>query len=236
MATEPERVLRMREASDAVEAVGWRYLLGTLRTTVAVTSLAQGSAVVAKAVEACGVDAERHLWCDVRAGRVELVLQSLDAAAVTDVDVDLAGRVSLAVREAGLVTSPEVGSGVASRAVQLVEIAVDALDIPAVRPFWKAVFAYVDELPGAGPGDPLVDPRRQGPAIWFQQMDAPRPQRNRIHFDVCVPHDEAQTRIAAGVAAGGRVIYDAEAPAFWVLADLEGNEVCITTWQGRQAD
>ena len=27
--------------------------------------------------------------------------------------------------------------------------------------------------------------------------------------------------------------YDAEAPAFWPLADAEGNEACITTWQGR---
>jgi 4a-hydroxytetrahydrobiopterin dehydratase len=24
-----------------------------------------------------------------------------------------------------------------------------------------------------------------------------------------------------------------EAPAFWMLADPEGNEACITTWQGR---
>ncbi|MFC8826990.1 hypothetical protein ACFT9I_16815 [Streptomyces sp. NPDC057137] len=23
------------------------------------------------------------------------------------------------------------------------------------------------------------------------------------------------------------------APAFWVLAGTEGNEVCVTTWQGR---
>ena len=235
MAAEPERVLRMREASEAVEAIGWRYLLGTLRTAVAVTSLAQASTVVAKAVEACGSDADRHLWCDVRAAEVVLVLQSLDAAAVTDLDAALAGRVSLAVRELGLATSPEAG-GEASRALQLVEIAVDAMDIPAVRPFWKAVFAYEDEVLPSGPTDALVDPRRQGPAIWFQQMDAPRPQRNRIHFDICVPHDQSQRRIAAGLAAGGRLTYDAEAPAFWVLADPEGNEVCITTWQGRQPD
>jgi 4a-hydroxytetrahydrobiopterin dehydratase len=64
-------------------------------------------------------------------------------------------------------------------------------------------------------------------------MDAPRPQRNRIHFDVSVAHDEAQERIAAAVAAGGTLTYDAEAPAFWVLADPEGNEACVTTWQGR---
>ena len=43
-----------------------------------------------------------------------------------------------------------------------------------------------------------------------------------------VPHDEAHQRIAATIAAGGTLIYDAEAPAFWVLADPEGNEACIT--------
>ena len=84
-----------------------------------------------------------------------------------------------------------------------------------------------------GPPNGLVDPIGQGPAVWFQQMDAPRPQRNRIHFDVSVPHDEAHQRITATVAAGGTLVYDAEAPAFWVLADPEGNEACITTWQGR---
>jgi len=64
-------------------------------------------------------------------------------------------------------------------------------------------------------------------------MDAPRPQRGRIHLDVSVAHDEAPSRIAAALGAGGRLLSDAEAPAFWVLADADGNEVCITTWQGR---
>ena len=63
--------------------------------------------------------------------------------------------------------------------------------------------------------------------------DAPRPQRNRIHIDVSVPHDQAQARLEAALAAGGRLLSDAEAPAFWVLADPEGNEACITTWQAR---
>ena len=76
-------------------------------------------------------------------------------------------------------------------------------------------------------------PGAEGPAVWFQRMDAPRPQRNRIHFDVSVPHDEAEVRIQAALEAGGRVVYDAQAPAFWVLADAEGNEACVTTWQGR---
>lgn len=230
-----ERVLRFREASEAVEGIGWRYLLGELRTTVAVASLAQGTEAAGIAIAACGEDADRHLRFDVRSDRVVLALQSADLVQVTDVDAALATRISDALGRSGLTTDPAVGSAEA-RSLQLVEIAVDAIDIPAVRPFWKAVFAYVSEPGKDGPTDALVDPLRQGPAIWFQQMDAPRPQRNRIHFDVSVPHDEAQHRIAAGVAAGGRVTYDAEAPAFWVLADPEGNEVCITTWQGRQEE
>jgi 4a-hydroxytetrahydrobiopterin dehydratase len=112
----------------------------------------------------------------------------------------------------------------------MLEIAVDALDIAAVRPFWQAVFGYVDE---AGTADGLVDPLGQGPAVWFQQMDAARPQRNRIHFDITVPHDEARRRIRDTLDAGGTLVSDAEAPAFWILADPEGNEVCVCTWQGR---
>jgi 4a-hydroxytetrahydrobiopterin dehydratase len=64
-------------------------------------------------------------------------------------------------------------------------------------------------------------------------MDAPRPQRNRIHIDVDVPHREAKARLDASIAAGGRLLSDAGAPAFLVLADPEGNEACICTWQGR---
>jgi 4a-hydroxytetrahydrobiopterin dehydratase len=128
------------------------------------------------------------------------------------------------------------GTGVdggGGRAAQVLEIGIDALDAGAVRPFWRAVLGYVDEPGGSGAWDGLVDPLGQGPAVWFQQMDAPRPQRNRIHFDVSVPHDEAGPRIQAALAAGGILLNDTEAPAFWVLADAEGNEACITTWQGR---
>jgi 4a-hydroxytetrahydrobiopterin dehydratase len=151
---------------------------------------------------------------------------------VTADEVALARRISEIASGLGLTTVAGVGGG-SPRSVQVLEIAIDALDIAAVRLFWKAVLAYTDEPGHTGPEDPLVDPDGQGPAIWFQQMDAPRPQRNRIHLDVSVPHDEAQARIQATLAAGGVLVNDAEAPAFWVLADPEGNEACITTWQGR---
>ncbi|MFI1760772.1 VOC family protein [Streptomyces sp. NPDC020800] len=42
-----------------------------------------------------------------------------------------------------------------------------------------------------------------------------------------------QTRIDAALAVGGTLVSDAEAPSFWVLADPEGNRVCLCTWQDR---
>jgi 4a-hydroxytetrahydrobiopterin dehydratase len=220
------------EASDAVTGIGWRYVLGEFRTQVLTGSLPLAADVAARAAAVAGADG--HLRMDVRADRVVLSLQTAEISWVTPLDVELAHRISEVVGEFRLTTqSRRADSGSADmRSVQVIEIGIDAMDIAAIRPFWKAVLGYTDE-PGRPGGNGLVDPLSQGPAVWFQQMDAPRPQRNRIHLDVSVPHDEARQRIAAVVAAGGTLTYDAEAPAFWVLADPEGNEACVTTWQGR---
>lgn len=107
------------------------------------------------------------------------------------------------------------------------------MDIAAIRPFWKAVLGYADEPGGDSDQDAIADPAGQLPAIWFQQMDSPRPQRNRIHLDITVAHDEAEPRVRAALAAGGRLVDDSFARSFWVLADAEGNEVCVCTWTDR---
>ena len=192
-------------------------------------SLPLAADVAARAAAVAG--AEGHLRMDVREDRVVLALQTAAVAWVTPQDVELAHRISAVVSEFRLTT--QAGVGGSGRSVQVLEIGIDAMDIARIRPFWQTVLGYVDEPGREGPPNGLVNPVGQGPAVWFQQMDAPRPQRNRIHFDVSVPHDEAHQRITATVAAGGTLVYDAEAPAFWVLADPEGNEACITTWQGR---
>jgi 4a-hydroxytetrahydrobiopterin dehydratase len=241
---DPYRKLSRSEASDAVTRLGWRLVLGELRTEVRTGSLALAADVAARAATVAG--AEGHLRLDVRADRVLLSLQTATAAWVTERDVELARNISTVVDETRLETVSGVGldadidgdgsdggDGGGERAVQVIEIGIDALDAAAIRPFWRAVLGYVDEPGRFGPWDGLVDPLGQGPAVWFQRMDAPRPQRNRIHFDVSVPHDEAASRIGAALAAGGTMINDTRAPAFWVLADAEGNEACVTTWQGR---
>ena len=219
-------------ASEAVEDIGWRYLLGGLNVSVPVRSLAQGSDVVAAVILASGEDGDGHLRLDLRPDRVELSLQTRALNAVTDRDVQLARRVAATLDGLGLQPAGPTSAG-SARPVQMLELAIDALDIAAVRPFWKAVMAYVDEPGRDGLEDAIVDPAGQLPAIWFQQMDAPRAQRNRVHFDVTVAHDEADARVRAALDAGGHLVDDSFARSFWVLADAEGNEVCVCTWTDR---
>lgn len=139
---------------------------------------------------------------------------------LTERDLELARRISEAARELGVPADPT--------AVQSVQLTIDALVAPDVMPFWRAVLGY--EAVG---DEDLLDPRSAGPSIWFQPMDAPRTERNRIHVDVWVPHDQAEARVAAALAAGGRLVRDENAPTWWTLADAEGNEVDVATWVGR---
>jgi 4a-hydroxytetrahydrobiopterin dehydratase len=121
--------------------------------------------------------------------------------------------------------------GVTVRLMQTVQVSIDALVGREVMPFWRAVLGY--EYRGDSPDEDLIDPRGRGPSFWFQEMDAPRPQRNRIHIDVWVPHDQAEARVAAAIAAGGRLVTGEHAPEWWTLADAEGNEVDVATWMSR---
>ena len=227
-----DTALSRTAAAAAVADIGWRYLLGTLAVSVPVRSLAQASEAAAAAVAASGPDADGHLRVDMRPDRVELSVQTRALGAVTGRDTRLAHRIDEAMTGLGL-TRAGATSGGSWRPVQMLEMAIDAVDIPAIRPFWKAVLGYVDEPGSHGPQDAIVDPAGQLPAIWFQQMDAPRPQRNRVHFDITVAHDEAEPRVGAALAAGGRLVDDTFARSFWVLADAEGNEVCVCTWTDR---
>ena len=230
--TAPAARLTRAEASEAVTGLGWRYALGVARTYVPARSLREAAEIVAQLGDECGAGADDRLLIDVRPGVLCLTVQNLTAGSLTAADAALVRRITTSLAGRGLTADPRAA---APRSVQVLEIAIDALDIASVRPFWKAVLGYGDEPGHAGPQDAVIDPVGQGPAIWFQQMTEPRPQRNRIHFDISVPHDEAPARIDAALLAGGTLVSDEHAPAFWVLADAEGNEACICTWQGRDA-
>ena len=81
--------------------------------------------------------------------------------------------------------------------------------------------------------DELVDPDGSLPTLWFQRTDSHEPPRQRFHLDVRVPPEVAPKRIEAALAAGGTLVSDEHAPAWWVLADAQGNRVCVTTGEGR---
>ena len=213
--TEPISPRRFHEAAGGED---WRVLFEGASAHFRTRSFAAGVAFVA----AIGrlADAAHHPDVDLRYGSVTVRLTTHDIDGLSERDIALARQISAAARELGIPTDPT--------AVQTVQITIDALAGPAVMPFWRALLGYQ----AVGDED-LVDPRRRGPSFWFQQMDAPRPQRNRIHVDVAVPHDQAEARVAAALAAGGRLVTDHHAPAWWVLADAEGNEACVVTWVGR---
>ena len=211
--------LTSRQVSERDGLDDWRVLLRTLQTSFRTGSMSKGLELAAR-IAAAADDANHHPEVTISFGRVHVVLTTHEAKALTARDVELARTISTIAAELEVTAEPT--------AVTQLEIAIDALDIPAVKPFWEAVLGYEPNR-----ADDSFDPYGRGPDFWYQQMDAPRPQRNRIHVDVTVPHDVAQQRIAAAVAAGGTLVSDAAAPAFWVLADAEGNEACICTWQGR---
>lgn len=218
-------VLNDADVTARVDPRHWRVLLGRVHATFATETFAAGVRFLER-IAAAADDAGHHPDVDLRYPAVHVALVSHDANGLTERDVALAARISAIADELGVAGLPG--------GPQELEVAVDALDIGAVRPFWRAVLGYEDEPPPAPDASPaLRDPAGRGPALWFQQMDAPRPQRNRIHLDVTVPHDVAEARVRAAIDAGGRLVSDAAAPAFWVLADVEGNEACICTWQGR---
>ena len=156
-------------ASAAVAGIGWRYLLGALSASVPVRSLAQASEAAAAAVAACGRDADAHLRVDLRPDRVELSVQARVLNAATGRDAQLAHRVGAALAELGLAPADPT-SAASPRPVQALELAIDALDIPAIRPFWKAVLGYADEPGGDGQKErssiPPGSSRPSGSSRW----------------------------------------------------------------------
>lgn len=211
------------EECDARHDGDWRFILGGVEASFRAGSF-ERAAEFGAAIAAAAELAAHHPDIDIRyPDRVRVRLTTHAAGGVTTADLELAERISVVANENGVATDP-AGDGRS----QMIELCIDTMDATAIRPFWAAVMGYEVADDGS-----IVDPRRQDWTIWFQQMDEPRSDRNRLHVDVSVPHDVADQRIAAALAAGGRLVSDERAKAFWILADAEGNEACVCTWQDR---
>ena len=126
--------------------------------------------------------ANHHPDVDLRYAGVTVRLVSHDIDGLSARDVELARQISAVAHELDVDADPT--------AVQTVQVSIDALG-PEVRPFWRAVLGYREKR-----SEDLVDPHGRGPSLWFQRLDSPRPQRNRIHVDISVPSDGAEACLA----------------------------------------
>jgi 4a-hydroxytetrahydrobiopterin dehydratase len=131
--------------------------------------------------------------------------------------IDLARAVSAMAR---------AHSAVADRTgAQEVQLAIaakpDAVDVG----FWRAVLGYTGLA-----DDNAIDRLGHGSTVWMQELDAAKPLRHAMHVDVSVAREHVEARLAAALAAGGRIVDGADAPAAWILADRAGNRVCIAAW------
>jgi 4a-hydroxytetrahydrobiopterin dehydratase len=209
---------------EAAGVEDWRVLGEGACAYFRTGSFAAGAQLVHAISQLAGLH-DHHPDVDLRHEGVivRLITITHDYYGLSERDVELARQISAAARELDMPADPT--------AVQTVQVTIDALVPPEVLPFWRAVLGYQNR--SDSPDEDLIDPNGRGPSFWFQQMDAPRPQRNRIHVDVWVPHDQAEARVAAAIAAGGHLVTDEHAPSWWVLADAEGNEACVATWTSR---
>jgi 4a-hydroxytetrahydrobiopterin dehydratase len=131
--------------------------------------------------------------------------------------VDLARAVSAVAREHG--------ASADRAAVQEVSLAVAARPDEIDVGFWRAVLGYVPLA-----DDNAIDPLGHGSTVWMQDLDPSKPLRHAMHVDVSVAREQAEVRLAAALAAGGRIVEDSLAPEWWVLSDRAGNRVCIAAW------
>lgn len=195
----------------------WRYLRATIHARFA-TGDFLGSLRLANRIGDAAEAMNHHPDLDVRWGRLDVKLSSHDAGGVTQRDLTLAGTIS------GL--AADEGFAARSDEVTMMELALDTPDRERLKPFYRALMGMVDDPRDS---ENIIEKSGQLPALWFQQPDSTEEPRQRFHLDIFVPADQAEARVAAVVAAGGRLVSDDAAPSFWVLEDVEGNQSCICT-------
>ena len=184
-----------------------------------------GAVRLVDAITLAAEEMDHHPDLDLTYGRLDVRLLSHDVGGVTSRDVLLARSISELARAAGAVPRPERTS--------VLELALDSADADQVRPFWAALLAY-DTVEAWGETQ-LRDATGRRASLWFQPTEPHEVPRQRWHLDLRIPPEVVEGRIAAALEAGGELVDDTAAPAFWVLADPQGNRACLTTWQGREA-
>ena len=149
---------------------------------------------------------------------VRFLTKRVEGYGLTTTDLELATAAARVATEQGLTADPT--------AIQSLIVIPGAPDRSAIMPFWRAILGYEPRIDS--PDEDFVDPHDRDAAFWFEQMGEPRADgKGAIHVAVFVPIELAQARIDAALAAGGRIVYDANAPEWWTLEDPAGNQADI---------
>lgn len=149
---------------------------------------------------------------------VRFLTKRAEGYRLTTSDRELAQAVARIASERGITADPT--------GIQSLLVFPGAPDRAAIMPFWRAILGYEPRIDS--PDEDLVDPHDRDAAFWFEQMDDPRADgKGNIHVGIFVPPEQAQARIDAALAAGGRIVYDANAPEWWTLEDPAGNQADI---------
>jgi len=200
-------------AADGVE--DWVVLHGGATAAYDVESLADAAQLAAAVAEVPGLAGSGALLT-VTDARL-MVRLTRGVMRLEEEHVELARLVSSVASERGAVAN--------RGAVQEVQLAVasrpDEIDVG----FWRAVLGYDPLAPDNG-----VDPLGHGSTFWVQELDPAKPLRHAMHVDVSVARECAEARVAAALAAGGRIVDGSDAPEGSILADPAGNRVCVAAW------
>jgi 4a-hydroxytetrahydrobiopterin dehydratase len=200
----------------------WRLLAQALHARYRIADFSAGAAFVG-AVASAAEAASHHPDLKLTNGVVDVsVCTHEDGLWITRKDIDLARTISEIARQNGLEAEPA--------AVTQLEIALDTWNENGAGPFWSVLLTG---SPDNKIYDSVFDPTGRVPSLWFQGTDEHETPRQRWHFDLWLAPEVAPERIRAAVAEGGSIVDDAEAPAFTVLADPDGNKVCVCTSLGR---
>ena len=218
---DPKQVLRYRQV-EAERLDDWRFFLMRLHARFRTGSFVKGLELITRITEAAE-EMNHHPDVVLTYPQVDVDLHSHDVHGVTSRDIDLARRISDIAAELGIEAAP--------REVSTLELALDVPDAAVVKPFWAAVLGYVDSQWDAE----IMDAGGRNNTLWFQAAPGASGEvQQRFHLDIVVPREVAEERVEAAVAAGGTLVTDEYAPAFWVLADAHGNKVCVCTSDGRE--
>lgn len=212
--TKGRTTARAFHESEGVE--DWRVLYGGAFAHFRTESYADAIRFVS-GVGQVAADLAHFPDLDVRPEGVTVRSFTDPTGGLSSADIDLARKVSEVASTMNLKSDPSQ--------LKMISLAVAHDADSNVQSFWAAALGY-EEL-----GDDATDPTRRTPFAAFHPFRTPRPGRGRLHIDISVPADEAEKRVDAALAAGGRLVEGrSNPPMWWTLASPDNHGIDIAAW------